>query len=248
MINMLELRKINEIVTVFKKPMIAIEGIIGAGKTTFARTLAHRLRLRAMYEPVDNNPYLASFYIEEARIGAGGEKPNKYAFPMQMELMYQRFAMHKLASWETAVHNEYDGVVIDRSITGDRVFAKLLTLNGSIEDIMWKTYEKTFDILSRDFMPPSYIIFLDVPVDVAFERQQKRNRDQEKSVIGQDFYDYLVELDREYRILMDEISSNAHHWATHTEVVKVDWSKNNDLPFVETTIEKIKMLLFEREN
>ena len=43
-------------------PIIWIEGIIGCGKTTLTEMLAAALKLRAIFEPVDSNPYLKLFY------------------------------------------------------------------------------------------------------------------------------------------------------------------------------------------
>lgn len=144
---------------IFNKPIIVVEGIIGAGKTTLTQILEKELDLKAFYEPVDANLYLKEFYAEEARIRAGGEKPNKYAFPMQMELMYQRFAMHKSASWEVALFNENKGVIIDRSIFGDRVFAKLLTKYGNIEPIMGYISKNIFHIITGFYASSIYDIF-----------------------------------------------------------------------------------------
>jgi len=56
-------------------PIIWIEGGIGAGKTTLTEKMAKALNLRAIYEPVEGNPYLARFY----------EEPKRWAFPMQIE-------------------------------------------------------------------------------------------------------------------------------------------------------------------
>ena len=52
------------------KPIIWVEGIIGAGKSTFAKYLAEKLEFRLLSEPVDNE-YLTLFY----------ENPKRWAFP-----------------------------------------------------------------------------------------------------------------------------------------------------------------------
>ncbi|MGA0276955.1 MAG: deoxynucleoside kinase [Candidatus Kariarchaeum pelagius] len=228
---------------IFNKPIIVVEGIIGAGKTTLTQILEKELDLKAFYEPVDANLYLKEFYAEEARIRAGGEKPNKYAFPMQMELMYQRFAMHKSASWEVALFNENKGVIIDRSIFGDRVFAKLLTKYGNIEPIMWDTYQKTFFILSQDFMPPQYMIYLDTPVKTAWIRARGdagRNREQETPMENDDFYNYLIDLKQEHENLIKEIEDGLHSWSKYIEIIRVPWENNLDPEEVSPVIKDIK--------
>jgi deoxyadenosine/deoxycytidine kinase len=210
----------------FNKPIMVVEGIIGAGKTTITKLIQRELNLKGYYEPVDANNYLKMFYAEEARIRAGGEPPNKYAFPMQIELMWQRFAMHKSAAWEVAQFNQYQGAIIDRSIFGDRVFAKLLTKYGSIEPIMWETYEKSFYILSQDFNPPQYLLFLDTPVETAWTRARGdvgRNRDEETPMEDDDFYKYLIDLRDEHYALMDEIESGKHTWSKYIEIIRIPW-------------------------
>ena len=47
---------------IFNKPIIVVEGIIGAGKTTLTQILEKELDLKAFYEPVDANLYLKEFY------------------------------------------------------------------------------------------------------------------------------------------------------------------------------------------
>jgi len=72
------------------RPLIWIEGIIGAGKSTFSREIASRLNLRLVEEPVETNPYLEKFY----------QDPKQYAFGMQVFLLHKRYAMQQLASYE----------------------------------------------------------------------------------------------------------------------------------------------------
>ena len=69
------------------KPVLWIEGIIGAGKTTLANQLADALNMRAIHEPVESNPYLGLFY----------ENPKQWAFTMQMHLLAHRYGLQKLA-------------------------------------------------------------------------------------------------------------------------------------------------------
>jgi deoxyadenosine/deoxycytidine kinase len=97
------------------RPLIWVEGIIGVGKSTFSYELAKRLKLRLIEEPVETNPYLEPFYKD----------PKRYAFGMQVYLLHQRYAMQQLASYEATGVGGYAGAILDRSLSGDRVFAKL---------------------------------------------------------------------------------------------------------------------------
>ncbi len=104
------------------KPIIWIEGNIGAGKTTLSHILEKELGYRGFYEPVDSNPYLQDFY----------EDPKRWAFPMQIEMLHRRYAMQQLAAYECTAYSEYHGAIIDRGLPGDRVFAKIHTDEGNI--------------------------------------------------------------------------------------------------------------------
>ena len=87
---------------------VGVSGLIGAGKSTLTRQLAEELDRRAydasdllshplrpphwkaLYEPVDDNPYLKDFYLDIAR----------WTFPMQMFLLAKRFQHHQEVIWD----------------------------------------------------------------------------------------------------------------------------------------------------
>ena len=112
------------------KPLIWVEGLIGCGKSTFSKEISTRLNLRLIEEPVETNPYLEKFY----------QNPKEYAFGMQMFLLHKRYIMQRLAADEATGVGGYSGAILDRSISGDRVFAKLHNESGNINDLDWKTY------------------------------------------------------------------------------------------------------------
>ena len=68
---------------------IGIAGLIGAGKSTLATALGELLDLPVYYEPVQDNEYLADFYVDTA----------KYAFSMQIYLLNRRFQQHQEIIW-----------------------------------------------------------------------------------------------------------------------------------------------------
>ena len=88
-----------------KPRFIVVSGIIGVGKSTFTERLAQLLGYRAIFEPVEDNPYLAKFY----------EDPKQWAYPMQEHLKHRRFAAYQFAFWGLRC-GEFPGVVMDRSI------------------------------------------------------------------------------------------------------------------------------------
>lgn len=191
-------------------PVVWIEGLIGAGKSTLTKLVAEKLRLRAVYEPVDDNPMLTKFY----------QDPKKYAFPMQMLLMAKRHAMQQLAAWEATHGTDYQGAIVDRGLPGDRVFCKLHVSEGNIEPEFWDVYDTFYTVMSLNLPTPSLLVFLDVEPEVAHERMQKRARAAETGVP----LDYLKKLRRGYLDLLVEIESGQHAWARGMQVIKVPWN------------------------
>jgi len=193
------------------KPIIWVEGIIGSGKTT----LAERLSMRALHEPVESNPYLAPFYQE----------PKRWAFAMQLHLMAERFGLQQLAVGEALSGERYQGVILDRGLPGDRVFARLHTLEGNISELEWQTYERWYTIMAASLRPPALIIFLDVNPRVAHARVTRRARTAENGLP----LEYLEKLHRGYLDLLAEIESGDHAWSRGMQVLRWPWN-TDDLP------------------
>jgi deoxyadenosine/deoxycytidine kinase len=198
------------------KPLLWVEGIIGCGKTTFTKEVGNRLNLRVLQEPVDSNPYLAKFYKDKA----------KYAFAMQIFLLHKRFAMQQLASMEATGVGGFDGAILDRSLAGDRVFAKMLCSSGDISQLDWENYENCYDIMCRTLLPPTRLIFLDVQPETAYERMQARNRDAEAGVP----LDYLRALRDGYLQLIEEAERGLTPWSHAVKVLRLVWDPINDMP------------------
>jgi len=212
-------------------PVIWIEGLIGSGKTTLARSLSEQLDLRLIQEPVKSNPYLERFY----------QDPKRWAFPMQMELLGRRYAMQKLAAYEATTEGGRLGCVLDRGLPGDRVFCKLHVALDNIDPLEWQTYERLFDIMSCSLAPPSLMIFLDVEPTVALDRVRTRDRGAESGLQ----LDYLEKLRRGYMDLLVEIQSGQHVWSRGMEVLRIAWNADHQRvdPLVEGLRDRFKLPL-----
>jgi deoxyadenosine/deoxycytidine kinase len=198
------------------KPLLWVEGIIGCGKTTFTKEVGKRLNLRVLQEPVDSNPYLEPFYKD----------PKKYAFAMQIYLLHKRFAMQQLASMEATGVGGYEGAILDRSLAGDRVFAKLHRDAGNIEHLDWQNYEECYGIMCRTLLPPTRFIFLDVQPETAYERMKNRNRDAEAGVP----LEYLQQLRDGYQELIEEAERGLMPWSHAVKVTRLVWDPVRDMP------------------
>jgi deoxyadenosine/deoxycytidine kinase len=191
------------------KPLIWLEGGISSGKTTMARKLGELLKLRVLEEPVDANPYLELFY----------QDPHQYAFSMQIFLLHRRYAMQQLASYECTSASNYSGAVLDRSLSGDRVFCKLLRDAGHISALDFATYEECYAIMARSLLPPTLLVYLDVQPETAYARMKKRARGAEINVT----LDYLIKLRDGYRELLVEAERGLLPWAHAIRLVRIPW-------------------------
>lgn len=207
------------------KNIISIEGNIGSGKTTLAKALSKRLGYRLFLEPVDDNPYLGLFY----------EDPKKWAFTMQMHLLLSRAKAHKLAQYESLTsYNDVKGIIMDRSIWGDRVFAKTNYILGNISYLEWmETYESYFQYFTSEFRVPATIIFLDVEPKICQKRMQERHRNVEDGVP----LDYLEKIHMGYLDLISECESGLV-WGNHIKIIK--WAFNTDHIPIEDLLKLIK--------
>jgi deoxyadenosine kinase len=182
--------------------------MIGAGKSTLATSLAKHLGIKAYYEPVENNEYLADFYRDTA----------KYSFQMQVYLLTRRFQQHQEIIWRG------ESAVQDRTIYEDSVFAAMLAKSGLMEERDYRTYKQLFQYMSNFMCKPNVIVYLDVTPERSLERIKLRNRDVETNVS----IDYLKNLYDEYQIFLKDISRvipvisiDYDHFATVDEMAAV---------------------------
>lgn len=191
------------------KPLIWVEGLIGCGKSTFSREVGKRLGLRIIEEPVDSNPYLEPFYKD----------PKRFAFGMQIFLLHTRYAMQQLAAYEATGVGGAAGAILDRSLSGDRVFAKLHMKEGNIEALDWQTYEMAYGYMARNLLPPTLLIYLDVQPETAYDRMKKRNRNAEVGVP----LDYLKKLREGYQELLHEAETGLMPWSHAVRTARLVW-------------------------
>lgn len=155
---------------------IAIEGPIGAGKTTLARKLAQDLGAYLLLERPEDNPFLARFY----------QDPLAAALPAQLTFLLQRAGQaEQLHQRDLFSH----GCVADFLFDKDRLFAGL-TLSQGDYDLYMRVYER----LAWHVPPPDRVIYLSAPVDTLWMRVVQRGRSYESSIST----DYLARLSEAY--------------------------------------------------
>lgn len=158
---------------------IAIAGNIGSGKTTLTKMLAKRFGWNPRFEPVDNNPYLADFYVDM----------NRWSFNLQVYFLNKRFK-------EVVEISKSDETIIqDRTIFEDAcIFAPNLHGMGMMSDRDFANYSDLFDLMISLVDLPDLMIYIRSSIPTLVSHIEKRGRDFEKSIR----IDYLTGLNNRY--------------------------------------------------
>jgi len=155
---------------------IAIEGVIGAGKTSLAKRIGERLNAKLIFEQFDNNPFLEKFYVDRKR----------FAFQTQMFFLINRFKQQQELHQED-LFSEH--LVCDYIFEKDRIFAYM---NLSKDEL--NLYESIYPLLARTLRKPDLVIFLQSSTDRLIYNIKKRNRKIERAITRS----YLEELSEAY--------------------------------------------------
>ncbi len=170
----------------FENLFIGIAGMIGAGKSTLAKTLGEHLDMDVYYEPIGDHEYLADFYRDTKR----------YSFATQIYLLNRRFQQHQEIIWKGR------SAVQDRTIYEDSIFARMLAESGLMDERDYRTYSELFRHMSNFMCKPNVIVYLDVDPQLSLERIQARGRDIENNVT----LEYLQALYEGYEAFVQDIS------------------------------------------
>jgi deoxyadenosine/deoxycytidine kinase len=155
---------------------IAIEGVIGAGKTSLAKKIREKINAELIAEQFDVNPFLENFYSNRKR----------YAFQTQMLFLINRFKQQQELNQEN-LFTQY--IVCDYLFEKDKIFAYL---NLSEDEL--KLYEALFPLLARNLRKPDVVVFLQSSVDRLMYNIKKRNRRIERNLTRS----YIEELSEAY--------------------------------------------------
>ena len=157
---------------------IIVDGPVGVGKTSLMDVLIEEFGLTPFIEPVSDNPLLDRFYHNRKR----------YSFPLQIFFLNKRFGMLKEAA-------RCDNAIMDRSIYGDVIFARLLNRGGDMEDEEYALYKELLANMLEHVKPPKLMIYLETSVDSVIKKIIKRGRDYEQIVERE----YWENLNNEYQ-------------------------------------------------
>ena len=174
---------------------IAIEGNIGAGKTTLAHKIADDFNAKKILERFADNPFLPKFYKDQAR----------YAFPLEMSFLADRY--QQISDDLAQLDLFKDFIVADYHIFKSLIFAKV-----TVTEDEFRLYRKLFEIIYKEIPKPDLYIYLYQNTERLLENIKRRGRSYEQEIpseylekINQGYFDF-IKTHPELNILVLDVS------------------------------------------
>lgn len=140
---------------------IAIEGVIGAGKTTLSKMLGETLNANVVLEKFEENPFLKDFYSD----------PDRYAFQTQIFFLLTRYKQQRDLFQADLFHRF---LVTDYIFEKDKIFAYL-----TLADEELKLYETMISSIEHNIPTPDVVVYLQSSVPRLMENIKRRGRSYE---------------------------------------------------------------------
>ncbi|MCF8715405.1 2-amino-4-hydroxy-6-hydroxymethyldihydropteridine diphosphokinase [Joostella atrarenae] len=209
-----ELEKISLEISLEKKDFtkfnfIAIEGNIGAGKTTLANKIAEDFNGKLILERFADNPFLPKFY----------EDKNRYAFPLEMSFLADRYQQFTDDTSRPDLFKNF--MVSDYDIFKSLIFAKV-----TLQEDEFKLYRKIFNSMYKEVVKPDIYIYLHQNTKRLLQNIKKRGRSYEQSIPTE----YLEEINNGY---LDFIKTHPEINPLIIDISELDFLQNkNDYQFI----------------
>ncbi|MFQ5638343.1 MAG: deoxynucleoside kinase [bacterium] len=143
---------------------LAVEGVIGVGKTSLATRLSEHFNAKLLFEQHEENPFLPDFY----------QNPRQFAFQTQLFFLLSRYKQQQEIPQRELFH---ELLISDYIFAKDRIFASV-----NLEDRELLLYDKIASLLERDISHPDLVIYLQSSTERIMSNIKKRNRDYERPI------------------------------------------------------------------
>jgi deoxyguanosine kinase len=144
---------------------IAIEGVIGVGKTTLARLLQPVFEAEIILEQFDENPFLAKFYEDRVR----------YAFQTQIFFLLSRYDQQR-RNVPGALRSGHS-LISDYTFDKDALFARINLTGDELE-----TYDRLHEALAEKIPLPDLVVYLRADTETLMQRIAMRDRAYERNM------------------------------------------------------------------
>jgi deoxyguanosine kinase len=208
---------------------IAIEGVIGVGKTTLARLLQPAFQSALVLEVFEENPFLSDFYSDRQR----------YAFQTQIFFLLSRYYQQRRSVPEILKRGE--ALISDYTFTKDALFARINLLGDELD-----MYYRVHDALAEKIPLPNLIVYLRADLEVLMQRIASRDRPYERNIER----DYINQLAQAYDDFF--FNNQARNVVGNVTVLTLDTNeldyvrRTEDLRLVETRVRQaLKQVPFQ---
>lgn len=183
---------------------IAIEGCIGAGKTSLATRISKQYNAKLILERFEDNPFLPKFYKEQ----------QKYAFPLELSFLADRYSQLKEQLIAQDIFTAF--TISDYYIIKSLIFAQ-----KTLEADELNLYSRLFSIINSTLPKPDLLVYLYVDIEHLQRNIRKRGRNYEQEIeavylqkIQQGYFDFIRQ-QQEMRVLV--IDTNKIDFVNHEE-------------------------------
>ncbi|GMN10730.1 2-amino-4-hydroxy-6-hydroxymethyldihydropteridine diphosphokinase [Croceitalea sp. MTPC9] len=200
---------------------LAIEGNIGAGKSTLAKKIAEDFNAKLVLERFADNAFLPKFYEDQAR----------YAFPLEMSFLADRYQQFTDDTSQFDLFKKF--MVSDYDIFKSLIFAKV-----TLQKEEFELYKKVFSFMYNEVKKPDIYVYLYQNTERLLANIKKRGREYEQNISP----DYLEKINRGY---LDFIKSHPQQNTLLIDLKTLDFVDNLDdyeaiLEQLETRIIELK--------
>ncbi|WP_127141231.1 2-amino-4-hydroxy-6-hydroxymethyldihydropteridine diphosphokinase [Flagellimonas marinaquae] len=182
--------------------LIAIEGNIGAGKTTLSKMISDDFNAKLVLERFADNPFLPKFYEDQAR----------YAFPLEMSFLADRYQQFMDDTSQFDLFKNF--MVSDYDIFKSLIFAKV-----TLQKEEFNLYRKVFSFMYKEVKKPEIYLYLYQNTERLLANIKKRGRAYEQNIAP----DYLEKINRGY---LDFIKSSPTQNSIILDVGELDFVSN----------------------
>ncbi|MBR9853674.1 MAG: 2-amino-4-hydroxy-6-hydroxymethyldihydropteridine diphosphokinase [Algicola sp.] len=189
--------------------LIAIEGNIGAGKTTLSKMISDDFNAKLVLERFADNPFLPKFYEDQSR----------YAFPLEMSFLADRYQQFMDDTSQFDLFKNF--MVSDYDIFKSLIFAKV-----TLQKEEYNLYRKVFSFMYKEVKKPEIYLYLHQNTERLLANIKKRGRDYEQNIDPT----YLEKINRGY---LDFIKSHPSQNSVIVDMGELDFIHNpNDYEFI----------------
>jgi len=183
---------------------IAIEGNIGAGKTSLATKISHDFNAKLILERFADNPFLPKFYEDAPR----------YAFTLEMSFLADRY--QQISDDLSQLDLFKDFIVSDYDVFKSLIFSKI-----TLPEDEFKLYRKLFYLMYKDIAKPDLYVYLYQNTERLQENIKQRGRDYEKDIADE----YLEKINTGY---LDFLKSQTDFNVKIIDISDIDFVKNRE--------------------